>query len=759
MSHSSTQTSEAAPKRSGRRSKRWILPLVVVLLWLFVGGPLGSFAGRLAEVQKNDNASFLPQSAESTKVLDEFLKFTGRQSLPTTVVFERAGGLTAADKQAVAGYARELASVENVDSTAVGTPTYSQDGTAAQVVVPVTATDGDQITAAVQDIRDVVKDPPPGLTALVGGQGGVLGDFITAFGAIDGILLLVALVVVLLILLVVYRSPVLPFVVLISAVLGLGVASAAIYALAKNDLLDVNGQSQGILFILAVGAATDYSLLLVSRFREELRDHESAYDAMRRAYRAVLEPVLASGVTVILGLLCLLLSDLSSLRGLGPVGAFGIAAAMLSSLTLLPMALVLLGRRAFWPLMPRYGSEHQDAKGVWGAVARLVGRRARAVWLLTFVVLAAFAAFVPTLDEDPVPQTDIFLTEVDSVQAQKILDEHFSADQASPAILVVPAADVAATVKLAQAHPGVAPNGVTYLPSGPPTGSTPPAPKVVDGDAVVLVTLSDASDSAAATATVRDLRSELDQVSPQIQVGGNTAIQLDTRDTTDSDRAKVIPAILLVIFVVLALLLRSLLAPLLLLVANVLSFGATLGISALVFNHVFDFPASDPSTSLIGFVFLVALGIDYSIFLMTRVREEAIRQGTHPGVLKGLSVTGGVITSAGVVLAATFAALGVIPILFLAQIAFIVAFGVLLDTLVVRSLLVPALVYDLGPRVWWPSRLWHTPDHADATTAEMLHVGGADGVRLDPGTDQGPDPAGVRTEDGPAGDGRPRHRA
>ncbi|MGI8901491.1 MAG: MMPL family transporter [Nocardioides sp.] len=248
---------------------------------------------------------------------------------------------------------------------------------------------------------------------------------------------------------------------------------------------------------------------------------------------------------------------------------------------------------------------------------------------------------------------------------------------------------------------------------------------------VVFATLNGAADSAEATATLRELRTDLDEVSTGISVGGATAIQLDTRDTTSSDRAKVIPAILLVIFVVLALLLRSLAAPLLLLLANVLSFGATMGISALLFNHVFDFPASDPSTVLIGFVFLVALGIDYSIFLMTRVREESIRQGTHPGVLKGLSVTGGVITSAGVVLAATFAALAVVPLLFLAQIAFIVSFGVLLDTLVVRSLLVPAVSYDLGPRIWWPSKLWHTPDHADEATKAMLRVGEDDGVRLE----------------------------
>jgi RND superfamily putative drug exporter len=713
---------------SSPRSKRWILPLVVVLLWLFVGGPLGSFAGRLSEVQKNDNASFLPQTAESTKVLNTFLEFTGAESTPATAVFERPGGLTGADKAAITSYVEKLGQVPHVDAAAVGQPDYSTDGTAAQVVVPITASDGDQIVAAVNDMRDILADPPPGLTALVGGQGGILGDFIEAFGAIDGILLLVALVVVLLILLVVYRSPVLPFVVLISAVLGLGVSSAAIYAMASNNVLDLNGQSQGILFILAVGAATDYSLLIVARFREELRDNESKYVAMRKAYRGAVEPIVASGVTVILGLLCLLLSDLSSLRGLGPVGATGIAGAMLSSLTLLPMVLLLLGRKAFWPYQPRLGSEHSEKRGIWGKVARLVGRRARTIWVVTFVVLAGFAAFLPTLNEDPVPQTELFLTDVDSVAAQEILDQHFTADRASPVIVVAPQDELQPTLQLLGSHPGVVADGVSYLPAGPPTGDAPPAPKVVDGEVVVFATLSDTADSVGATDTVRSLREDLDAVGTDVQVGGSTAILLDTRDTVDADRLKVIPAILLVIFLVLALLLRSLLAPALLLLANVLSFGATMGISALLFNHVFDFPASDPSTLLIGFVFLVALGIDYSIFLMTRVREESQKQGTHPGVLKGLSVTGGVITSAGVVLAATFAALGVLPILFLAQIAFIVAFGVLLDTLVVRSLLVPALSYDLGPRVWWPSKLWHTPDHVDPETSELLHAGQADGV-------------------------------
>ena len=745
------------------RSRRWVLPAVVVLLWLFIGGPLGSYAGQLASVQENDNAAFLPKSAESTVAQEEYARFVGTEAVPTIVVFEREGGLTAEDQQTIAAYVDELRQVDNVDADGVVGPIPSEDGAAAQLVVPLASSDGEELEQAVVEIREVLADPPEGLTALVGGPGGILGDFIEAFGAIDGILLGVALTVVLLILLVVYRSPVLPFVVLFSAILALGVASAAIYFLAKADILDLNGQSQGILFILAVGAATDYSLLIVARFREELRDTESKYDAMRKAYAGSLEPILASGATVILGLLCLLFSDLSSLAGLGPVGAFGVAGAVLAATTLLPATLVLLGRGAFWPMLPRYGSEHRDTRGIWGKVSRLVGRRARPVWVVTLVVLAACAAFVPTLNEDPVPQTELFLTEVDSVKAQDIIDAHFESDESSPALVVVPEGQLEEAMQVAAEHPGVAENGVSFLPDQPAgpaqdsegaQGGDAPGqdgqgqdvqPKIVDGQALVLVTLDANADSERATDTLRALRTELDEVGPDIVIGGQTAILLDTRDTVDADRLKVIPAILIVIFIVLALLLRSLLAPFLLIVANVLSFGATMGISAVLFNHVFKFPASDPSTLLISFVFLVALGIDYSIFLMTRVREEAIRQGTHPGVLKGLSVTGGVITSAGVVLAATFAALGVLPLLFLAQIAFIVAFGVLLDTIVVRSLLVPALCYDIGPAIWWPSRLWHTPDHADAVTAQMLHVGQPDGVRM---SDERPvdNSDGVRTE-------------
>ncbi len=696
-------------------------PLLVVLVWLGGGIPGGMFAGKLAEVQTNDNASFLPESAESTEVLDAVGSFQDDETFPAVVVAERGSGVTGDDLAWLDDYGVRVADEEGVVDGGIGRPLPSSDGEAVQLVVQLDARDFEKLADYVDAMRGDLDDVPDGLSVEVGGPAGIQADFSKAFGAIDGLLLAVALGVVLLILLVVYRSPVLPLVVLVSSILALGVASFVIYQLADREVLTLSGQSQGILFILAVGAATDYSLLVVARFREELRDQESRFDAMRRAYRGAFEPVLASGATVVLGLMCLLLSDLAWLQGLGPVGAIGIVMAVLSSLTFLPALLVLLGRAAYWPLVPRYGSEHTDTRGVWGRVARLIGRRARPVWLVTFVLLAGAAALVTQLDEDQVPQTELLLVEEPSVTAQHIIDRHYEADSSSPVQLLVPEDDVQDVVGLLADHPGIAPS-TQQVPSVFPVPSSedPQQPRVEDGQALVVATLDDAADSQAATDTVADLRADLDEVGADVLVGGTTAINLDIRETTDSDRKLVIPAILLVILVVLVLLLRAVVAPLLLVVANVLSFGATLGIATVVFEHVLDLPPVPLEVPLIGFVFLVALGIDYSIFLMTRVREESIRQGTHPGILKGLSATGGVITSAGVVLAATFAALGVIPILFLLMIGFIVAFGVLLDALVVRSLLVPALAHDVGRWIWWPSKLSRERDHADPETSQML---------------------------------------
>ncbi|MGH3315942.1 MAG: MMPL family transporter [Nocardioidaceae bacterium] len=686
--------------RTRDRPRWWLWPLVVALVWLFVGGPLGSYAGKLSEVQTNDNAAFLPASAESTEVIEWQARFSDQEAIPAVVVYENTGGL---DRSVFPEVQADLQAVADIDGVLqVSPPIPSRDGQAVQAVVAIDSTIGDDVSTVVDQIRDRVADSGLDAEVYVTGPAGVLADFVEAFGAIDGLLLLVALCVVLLILLVVYRSPVLPFLVLLSSMLALGVASAVIYALADGGVLDLNGQSQGILFVLVVGASTDYALLLVSRFREELREHRSRVVAMRRAYRGVVEPIVASGMTVILGLLCLLLSDLTSNQGLGPVGAMGVAGAMLTSLTFLPAALVLLGRAAYWPFRPALGSEHPEVTGAWGRVARLVGRRPRATWVVTLLALAAAAAFVPTFDDDGVAQTDVFLTEVDSVQGQEALNRHFESDAGSPVTILGPAPRQQDIVTTATATEGVA----SAAPMTTPPGRPGAEPTVVQGRVMVEATLSMPADTPAAQDAVRALRDRLDSVSPDVLVGGQTAIQVDTIQTSTDDRNLIVPAILLVIFVVLALLLRALVAPLLLLVANVLSFGATIGISALVFNYVFDFAGGDPSITLFGFVFLVALGIDYSIFLMTRAREEALKQDTRPAMLRALSATGGVITSAGLVLAATFAALGVLPILFLAQIAFIVAFGVLLDTFVVRSLLVPALCYDIGAAIWWPGSLW-----------------------------------------------------
>jgi RND superfamily putative drug exporter len=653
--------------------------------------------------------------------MNEVARFSESESLPFVIVMEADGKVTPEQQQAAAGYVAALPDLELpgvgegrtlgdylTDTPRVAIP--SEDGEALLLVVPVdeaTATATVEETSALFEATEALRAAaaetlaPVGLDTYVTGPGGITADLVNAFGGIDGILLLVALGVVFVILLVVYRSPILPFAVLITAIFGLALAVMVVYPLADNDVIGLSGQSQGILFILVVGAATDYALLLVSRYKEELHDQESTWGAMKRAWRGSVEPIAASAATVVLGLLCLLLSDLASTSGLGPVGALGIVGALVAALTFLPAVLLLFGRRIFWPAVPRVDHVHQEDKiggrGVWGRVASLVGNHPRRTWVLTLAALLAAAAFLPTFKAEGITQADTFLTEVESVTGQEVLAEHFPAGSGSPVQVLTPEAKTQQVVDVLSKEEGV---------NEPYAGLAPGAPpKVVDGNVLVQATLTASADSPEADDVVRRLRADLDAVGTEVLVGGQTAMNVDVRDASDRDVRVIIPAILAVVFLVLTVLLRSFVAPLLLVVANVISFAATLGVSALVFNHVFDFPGADPSTPLYGFVFLVALGIDYSIFLMTRVREEATRVGTRRGILVGLAVTGGVITSAGIVLAATFSALAILPLLFLAQIAFIVAFGVLLDTLVVRSLLVPALAYDIGPRIWWPSRL------------------------------------------------------
>jgi len=692
---------------------------MVLCTWLglaAVGGPL---VGRLSEVQKNDNASFLPKTAESTEVSKLAAKFSSTNALPYFVVIERPTGLKPTDAATVKKFIAGIPSLPFeikgytmgpylAAPPAVAVP--SADGKALLVPVLLDAKKATEVIGTSSPLYEGAKAlkasaatslTASGLNAYVAGPGGLLADFVTAFGGIDGILLFVALGVVFFILLVVYRSPILPIAVLLTAVFGLAAAALVIFPLAKNDIIGLNGQSQGILSILVVGAATDYSLLLVSRYREELHEHPSKWVAMATAWKASFSPIAASAATVILGLLCLLLSQLGSTRGLGPIGALGIAGALVAALTFLPAVLLLFGRRIFWPIIPRVDHVHSEdsvgRRGIWGRVAALVGRHPRRTWVVTLVGLLACAAFAPTLNAGGVTLSETFLNKVDSVTGQEILARHFPAGSGSPVQIIAPQAKAEQTLAAVKSVDGVASAFVGEIQGVPP--------KVVDGKVIVKATLTPSADSPAAQAVVEKLRGTLDRVGPEVLVGGTTAVNLDVQRASERDLRVIIPAILAVVFVVLMLLLRSLVAPVILVVANVISFAATLGVSAIVFNQILHFPGSDPATPLYAFVFLVALGIDYSIFLMTRVREESAERGTRPGILVALAVTGGVITSAGIVLAATFSALAIIPILFLVQIAFIVAFGVLLDTTVVRSLLVPAFAYDLGRRIWWPSKL------------------------------------------------------
>ncbi len=722
---------------------RAVLVAVSIVVWMAIASFGGQAQGKLSQVQTNDTAAFLPSSAESTLAAEAGREFVEAPALPALVVLTPAAGgqVTDAQVEQVTAVAQAVPqhAVPGTDAvwadylTADPVVTPSQDGEAILVVYSLDADSAEELVgdeesvtgAFVGDLRATLDDElgatassagEAGLNAWVTGPAGFVADLVTAFGGIDGILLVVALVAVLLILVVVYRSPLLPFVVILTAVFALTLAGLVVYVLADSGTLVLNGQAQGILSILVVGASVDYALLLVARYREELRHHEHPAAAMRRAWRACLEPIAASAGTVVAGVLCLLLSELGSNRSLGPVAAIGIVSAFLAALTLLPAFLLIGGRRSrfyFWPRTPRYvetSATSADATpaeltGVWGRLARWVGRHARAVWVSTAAVLVAFAAFLPTFSAEGTSETDVFRTEVDAVAGEEVLAAHFPAGSVDPVTVIVAQGDADAAARAAQGVDGVASVApYTGTPAGAPTGDQA-EPLVVDGRVRLDVSTDAPSDSRAAQDTVRDVRTAVHDVAPDALVGGAAAETVDSVDAAQRDLRVIVPVVLVVIVLILTLLLRAVTAALVLLLANVLSFAATLGVAAILFEHVFDYPGADPTVPLFAFVFLVALGVDYSIFLMTRVREESLRDGTRVGVVRGLAVTGGVITSAGVVLATTFAALAVIPLLFLAQLAFLVAFGVLLDTFVVRTLLVPALVHDLDHRTWWPSRL------------------------------------------------------
>ncbi|WP_399893573.1 MMPL family transporter [Streptomyces sp. BBFR51] len=683
------------------RRARWLVPALLLLVWLGIGGALGPYAGKLGEVATNDRAAFLPRSAESTQVIDAQQAFQQDETLPVIVVWtaDDGGSVTGHRAQAT----RALASVAGgpgvVGPASPALP--SDDGEALEAVVQLRPDLGDALPDALARIGDAAEQVP-GTRAQLAGPAASQADLSDAFSGIDGLLLGVALITVLVILLLVYRSVLLPLVIILGAVFALGLACAIVYALAERDVVRVDGQVQGILSILVIGAATDYALLLTARFREELARQPDRFAAVRAALRASWGAVVASAATVALALLALLLSDLTNNRALGPVGAIGIVCAVLSTLTFLPAVLVLLGRAAYWPARPVRTGDPEAGHRLWHRVAELVDRAPRRIWAISLAALLACAAFAPTLTSKGVPLDEIFVNDTPSVAAQETLARHFPGGSGNPAVIIAEADRLDPVLAATRDTRGVA-SAAPVTAAGRPGGGEP---KVVDGRVRIDATLQAPADSDAAKSAVARLRSAVHDVpGADALVGGYTAQQYDTQRTAEQDRTLIVPVVLAIILVILIALLRSLLMPVLLVATVALNFLATLGVSSRVFTHVFGFSGTDASVPLYGFVFLVALGVDYNIFLMSRVRQEALHHGVREGILRGLTATGGVITSAGVVLAATFAALGVIPLAFLVQIAFIVAFGVLLDTLVVRSLLVPALARDIGAVAWWPGRL------------------------------------------------------
>jgi RND superfamily putative drug exporter len=675
----------------GRRTK--FLVLLAVVGVLFLAGPL---AGKVGEVEDNGATSQLPRDAESTKVEEQLPAFDSDGVETAAVVYVRDGGLTDSDRQAITETREALR--EYAADDVVSPPDYSADGAAATLVLGIDT--NDDVFDRFEDLRSTVDDATPdGLDAKVTGPAATIYDSVSVFDGIDGRILGASVLVVAIVLLLTYRSPVLWLIPLVSIAVAMVLSQVAIYLLGKHAGLPVDGQSGGILPILVFGVGTDYALLLIARYREELRRYADRHAAMRRAIHRAGPAILASSATVVLGLGCLLLADINSTRSLGSVCAIGVGFAALAMVTVLPMLLTLLGRWVFWPFVPHADQAATSAEGIsdtvrwhgaWARIASLVAKAPRTVWTLTAVALAALAFSTIGLDVGT-DDEQRFSTTPDSVTGQRMLADHFPAGSAAPAVVIADASNPDAVRETIAAVDGV-------------ERVTDPRRSADGRHLRYEVFLTDAADTAEAEDTVRTLRTALDDVDDTALVGGPTAKAMDGAAAAARDAWVVIPVVLIVVVLVLMALLRAVVGPLVLLGTVLLSYAAALGAGGLLM-HAMGFDAVDVSLPLLAFVFLVALGVDYTIFLMSRVREEVGRVGHRDGVSRGLIATGGVITSAGLVLAATFSVLTVMPIVFMIGLGVVVSLGVLLDTFVVRSLLVPALALEIGGRFWAPSRL------------------------------------------------------
>lgn len=675
------------------RTLRW-LRFVVLALWLgAIGAILGfDLPGKFDDAQENESSSFLPGDAESTAVLAKTEQLQGAELAPIVIVYQRDGGLTQADRSEIDADRKALNAERMPQTSEYAKPVASADGSAALLTAEIKSDgESDTILDPVDRAREQVGDGGDGLQVAVTGGAGFSADAIEVFESINGTLLLATAAIVILLLLAVYRSPI--FWLLPILAIGFAELSSRALGYGLSEIgVTINGQSAGILPVLVFGAGTDYALLLVARYREELRRHDDKHEAMAIALRRAGPAILASGGTVIAALLCLTLADVQGTAGLGPIGSAGIAVAMVAILTALPALLLVTGRWAFWPLIPHVGDQSADeTHGIWSRIGSRISRHPRRVWVGTLVLLGVLSLGWIQIDTG-LTQNETFRDDVESVEGQMILQGAFPAGASAPTDVIVPEGGEVQAVSNA-------------LGSADGIVEVRPAAEGAEGT-LLQATLAPNPYSTEAQDLVEPLRETVKGAGgEEVLVGGPTAIERDLRVAAARDTKLIPPIALAVVLLILVVLLRALVAPLLLIATVVVSFGAALGVGFVVFDLIFGFSGSDPSLPLFAFIFLVALGVDYNIFIMARAREETLSHGSEQGMLRALAVTGGVITSAGLVLAGTFSTLAVLPLVFLTELGFVVAFGVLLDTFIVRSILVPALVLDIGNKTWWPSEL------------------------------------------------------
>ena len=700
----------------------------MIAAWLVIALAVGGYSGKLQDVTTDENEDYLPASSDSTEVINLLEdRFPEGREVDALVVYQREGGLTAADRQRIAADAKAICASDEIENRQIvvdpftgpvcveslpggarseipagaggsgtkGPMAVSEDGSTALLLLKTGQTESEEIQDTVGALRDQVPDadvPEGELRAFVSGPAGFVTDATEAFEDIDGTLLMVTISLVLILLLIIYRSPVVAFVPLIVVGAAYTIVSAAVYGLVEAGTFDVNSQTTGILIVLMFGAGTDYCLLIVARYREELRQYEDKHEAMARATERTAPAILSAGATVFASMLVLALADLKSTQSMGPVLALGIAVMLMAGLTLLPAILSALGRGAFWPAVPRVGSEQRKPVDLWRRVGHLVHDHAPLATVVCVSVLA-LGALGNLTDRDNLDFGEGFRNDPDSTRGQAVIDEELSAGQVAGSDVIV------------SNQPGKVDAVARALNASEQVESARLVSISEDGELARLdLTLPDDPFSDAASDSIPDLREDVEEAAAggTALVGGLTAENHDTVETYASDAKILVPLILLLILLILIALLRAVVAPLYLVATVVLSFAFALGTSKLIFEHLFNQPEGDPGLSTFAFIFLVALGVDYNIFLISRIREESSRLGNKEGVIAGLERTGGVITSAGIILAGTFSALMSLPIETLFQLGFTVALGLLVDTFLVRAVLVPSIAFQLGDRSWWP---------------------------------------------------------